>query len=265
MNLYRHELRSLTKSTVIWTLSIIALAGIYFAVYPSVAQDAGEFKKLLEGYPEKIRAMLNLSVDNLSSVLGFYAMMFGFVLLCGAIQAMNFGASVLSKEARERTADFLLVKPVSRAKIISMKILAAVTMLAVTNAVYYGAAVCMANAATTEHYSGRQFFLINAGLFFTQMIFFFLGLAVSVFFRKLKSVLPVTLGIVFGLYILGTLVVTDNSDKVRILFPLRYINVNYIIRHTGYEQAYLIAGAVIIAASVVASYAVYTKKDIHAV
>ena len=203
MNMYLHELKSLCKATIIWTAALIALAMIYFSIYPGIANDAADFKQLLSGYPASIRAALGISLDNITSILGFYAMVFSFITLCGAIQAMNLGVSILSKEVRERTADFLLVKPVSRSAIVTAKLLAALAMLLATNVLYDVAASILASIVKTSNYSGKVFLMISLTLFFIQLIFLAIGMIISVSFTKLKSVLPVSLGVVFGLYIMA--------------------------------------------------------------
>lgn len=264
MNMYLFELRSMRKSTIIWTCALIALALLYLSIYPSITKDAADFKKLLSGYPAPVRAMLGINLDYITSFLGFYSMIFSFITLCGAIQAMNLGISILSKETRERTADFLLVKPVSRPAIITAKLLAAFTMLLATNIVYSAASFSLANSIKTTGFDQKLLFMINLTLLFVQLIFFALGMIVSVFFKKLRSILPISLGVVFGLYMVGALLFTGkNEDVVRLISPFRYFDLTYIIKNASYEVRYLIAGAVVIASAVAASYLIYTKKDIH--
>ena len=50
---------------------------------------------------------------DMSSVLGFFSFVFLFCQICLAIQAANYGFSLVSVEERELTADFLLAKPVA--------------------------------------------------------------------------------------------------------------------------------------------------------
>lgn len=265
MNIYLYELKSLKKSTAIWTLSMITLAALYFSVFPAIAKDASGFKALMSGYPESVRAMLGISLDNIASPLGYYSMFFSFISLCGAVQAMNFGISILSKESRERTADFLLVKPVSRSTIVTSKLLAAFTMLIITNAVYIASAFVVATIVKNADFSIWLFLMLNITMFFIQLIFLSIGMFVSVFFRKLKTVLPVSLGVVFGLYIGGALLVTEQDDAVRFLSPFKYFDLQYILNNSGFEIAYLITGALVIISAITVSYVIYTKKDIHAV
>ena len=60
-------------------------------------------------------------------------MVFLFCQICLAIQASNYGFSLVSIEERELTADFLLAKPIGRGKILTAKLLAALAALTITN------------------------------------------------------------------------------------------------------------------------------------
>jgi ABC-2 type transport system permease protein len=266
MNIFLYELKSLRKSAIIWICSLIALAALYLSIYPSMAKDAVDFKNLISNYPPAVRAMLGINLDYITSILGFYSMIFSFIALCGAIQAMNLGVSILSKETRERTADFLLVKPVSRSVIVSSKLLAAFTTLLITNIVFCAASSVIANSVKTADFSGKLFFMINLTLFFIQLMFLGLGVVISVFFKKLKSVLPISLGVVFGLYMIGALLATGKNDDIaRFISPFKYFDIPYIIKNANYETTYLITGAAIVIITIVESYMIYIKKDIHAV
>jgi ABC-2 type transport system permease protein len=265
MNMFLYEIKALRKSTITWTLSILALAALYLSLYQNIVKDAQDFKELLASYPPAIRAVLGINLDYITSLLGFYAFIFSFIIICGAIQATNLGLSILSKESRERTADFLLVKPVSRSSIVSAKLLAALTSIVITNILFITLTVLLANL-TNADFSVKLFIMINLSMFFVQIIFAAIGMVISVFFKKIKTVLPISLGVVFGFYFIGAFLVTDNSDKVeRIFSPFKYFDVIYIIDNAGYEVFYMIIGAAIVVVSIVASYIIYNKKDIHAV
>lgn len=266
MNIYRFELKSLRKNTIIWTLSLIGIAALYLSLFPSISKDGEDFKNLLGSYPESIRNMLGIQLDYITTVLGYYSMIFSFVLLGGAIQAMNLGLSILSKESRERTADFLLVKPVSRTKIITSKLFASLTVLLLTNVGFFIASALLANAVKNAEYDFMSFFMVNFTLFLIQIIFFSLGLVISVFFQKLKAVLPLSLGTVIALYMIGALLTMgSDGDFIRYLSPFKYFDIIYIINNGSYEAPYLLTGAVITIISIAVTYIIYTKKDIHAV
>ena len=69
---------------------------------------------MLDNFPPAIKAAMGIAVDSFKSPLGYYTFAFTYSLLFGAIQAMNLGIGIVSKEEREKTADFILTKPVSR-------------------------------------------------------------------------------------------------------------------------------------------------------
>ena len=179
---------------------------------------------------------------------------------------MNLGVSILSKEFRERTADFLLVKPVSRAIIVSAKLLAAFTTIIATNIVFVQQLPLIANIVKNTDYSDKLFFMINLTLFFVQLIFLAIGVFISVFFNKIKNVLPISLGLVFGFYMTGALLATGkDAEALRFISPFKYFDIYHIIKNSSYETSYLILSAVIIVVSIAVSYLIYCKKDIHAV
>jgi ABC-2 type transport system permease protein len=266
MNMFLHELKSLRKSTIIWTCALVAMALLYLSIYPGMAEDAEGFKKLLGNYPAPVRAMLGINLDYITSILGFYSMVFSFIVLFGAIQAMNLGLSIISKESRERTADFLLVKPVSRSAIVTAKLMAAFTAILATDAIFFIVSTMLANSVKIADFSGKLFFMINLTLFFIQLIFLAIGLGVSVFFNKLKSVLPISLGVVFGFYMIGALLAVGKEENMlRLISPFKYFDIPYILKNESYDTAYLFASAVIVVAAIAVSYIIYIKKDIHAV
>ena len=265
MNMFLHELKAYRKSAIIWTIALVALVVLFLSMFPSFSREAEEFKKLLEGYPEALRKALGLSVENIGSILGFYSYVFLYISLVGAIQAMNLGTSIVSKEVRDKTADFLLTKPVSRAKIMTSKLLAAVASLVITNVVYLAVATMMASLVETKEYSTKVFVLLSLTLFFLQLIFLALGIIVSVVVPRIKSVLPISLGTVFAFFIIGALASTTGDNALRYISPFKYFDFAYIVQNSSYETSFMMVGIGFIAIAIAASYFIYAKRDIHAV
>ncbi|WP_462410151.1 ABC transporter permease subunit [Neobacillus sp. Marseille-QA0830] len=265
MNIFLHELKAYRKSTIIWSLSLVAVIILFMSFYSSFSKDAEEFTRLLANYPEAIRQAFGINLDNFFSIIGFYSYPLSFITLCGAIQAMNLGTGIISKETREKTADFLLTKPVTRTRILTAKLLAALVSLVITFAVYAAAAGITALQVQTEDFSMKTFFLLSLTVLFIQLIFLARGIIVSVLVSKIKSVLTVSLATVFGFYFLGMFSATTGDEAKRYLSPFKYFDNAYIMEHAGYEASYLLTGLAIIVLAIAASYLVYVKKDIHAV
>lgn len=264
MNIFLHELKAYRKSTIVWAVSMALLAALFIIIFSSAAGDLESVKKVMESMPEALRKALSIYVDSISTLEGFYSFVFVYVVLCGAIQAMNLGTSIISKELREKTADFLLTKPVKREEILTSKILAAFVSLIITNAIYLAITVIMTTTVKSE-FSMKIFLMISATLFFVQVMFLALGVIVSVLAGKIKSVISISLTTVFGFFIIGALGSVIGDEAARYLSPFKYFDTAYIIKNATYETTFVVIEIVFVLVAIVASYIVYVKKDIHAV
>lgn len=265
MNIFFHELKAYRKSTIIWSVSLVLIIVLFMSFYPAFAKDAEDFKKIMEGYPEAIRNAIGFNLGNFFTILGFYCFPLSFITLCGAIQGMNLGTSIVSKEVREKTADFLLTKPVTRTTVLTSKLLAAFVSIVITNIVYITVTIIVAFQVKTDDFSLKILIMLSLTMFFIQLIFLALGIIISVIVPKIKSVLTVSLATVFAFYFLGMFSSTSGEEAKRYISPFKYFDTAYIIKHSSYEASFLIVGAVIIILAITASYIVYAKKDIHAV
>lgn len=264
MNIFLHELKAYRKSTFLWTISLVVVVIVSFLLFPSLSRDIDQIKNLLEGFPEPIRIGMGISLDRFANILGYYSFPFSFVLLIGAVQAMHLGTSIVSKEVREKTADFLLTKPIQRTQILTAKLLAGITVLVITNAIYIIVANITASAVKNENYPFKIFFMISITLLFVQLIFMSLGIMVSVILPKMKSVLPISLATVFAFYFISFLSSTAADDMIRYITPFKYFDPAYIMKNSAYETPFVIITSVFIVVSIATTYMIYSKTDIHA-
>lgn len=264
MNVFLHELRSYRKSTLIWAISLAVGSAVFLLMFPAFTKDIEASQKVLENFPPALRAALGFSLKDFFTVYGFFSYLFTFMSLGGAVQGMNLGVSIISKEENGKTVDFLLTKPISRAKIITSKLLAAFCCLLLTNVVFSFAALTMAKIVSTGDFSPKTFLLISSTMFFIQLFFLALGTLFSVALLKIKSVIAVSLPTVFTFFIVGTLGAIVGNDNVRYLSPFKFYDSAYIINHTSYETKFLMLELIFILATITASYILYINKDIRA-
>lgn len=265
MNIYLHELKQYRNSTFIWVASVSAIAILFFMLFPSLYKEGEAFQKILQNFPEAVRKALGVSVDFMTSFLGLYAFIFLYLLICGAVQAMMLGSSVLAKEMTGKTADFLMSKPVTRSHVLTAKLLAVLTCILFTNVVFAAVVSAAAPIWAPTSYDSGTFYLMTATLLPFQLVFVAMGILISASVRKLKSPLSISLAIPFGFFIIGSLGEIIGEEKVRYLSPFKHFNYEYIIKNGTLEWQYLIVDAVFIVMAVVLTYMIYHKKDIHAV
>lgn len=265
MNIFWRELKSYRRSTFIWAVALSALAFVFMLMFTAFSKDATATQAILLHLPLALRIALGISLSNFFTVYGFFAYLLTFASVSAAVQAMNLGVGLLSRETSGKTVDFLLSKPVSRQKVVSAKLLAATCLLLLTNLIFGCVALLAAKFVSTAAFSSRIFLLIAAGMLLVQLMFLALGLLLSVIIPRVKSVIAVSLPTVFSFFIIGTLGSIIGNDTVKYISPFKFYDASYIVIHGGYELKFLVIELIFVLLAVTASYVIYIKKDIRAV
>lgn len=265
MNIFKYELKMYSKSIIIWSLSIVALILMFMSFYPSLASDAAMMDKLLENYPEELLKAFGMdSGMSLSTVLGYFSFTFVFVQLCVAIQSSNYGFHFLSVEERELTADFLMSKPVSRTQIIVSKFLAAFTSLTITNIIIwlgsFGSVILFSDGCD---YNVKYLTMLLLTIIIFQLFFLSLGMIISMSVRKVRSVLSYSMAVSFGLYVLNAMRNIFGGEILGVISPFYHFEPAYILKHGEYNMVLLLINVCFIIVSMVASYILYLKRNIH--
>ena len=265
-NIYRHEFRARLRSVLIWSLGLAFLIVFFFSLFPVFADQAALMNEFLARYPQQLRAAFGLDNMDLASVLGFYSFILLFAELCMAIQAGNYGFGLVSIEEAELTADFLLSKPVSRTRVLTSKLLAALTSLAVTDLVVWVSTL----AAIFLFREGREFdrptlLLLLVSIVIFQLFFLSVGLVISLLVRRVRSVTPYSLGLGFGAYALSAFSGVFGEVALELITPFKHLDPAYIVRHAAYDTPLVLLNVAVTLVSLAVSYWLYVRRDIPAV
>ncbi len=264
MHIYRHELSLSWRSILIWSLSIVALLFVFMALYPGFAADAALLEEAMARFPPELLAAFGMGDANLATVLGYFSFLFVFVQICLAIQAANYGFGLVSVEERELTADFLLTRPVSRNKIITAKLLAALTGLAITNVVVWLTSFAVINLFRNgaEYDAGRLVMLLLS-MALLQLFFLSVGMLISQLVKRVRSVTPYTMALVFGLYMLNAFGNMIGRDTFELLSPFRHFEPTHIVNQGRYDPLITLSVAITVVA-LIGSYVLYARRNIPA-
>jgi len=265
MNMYIHELKASRKSTITWAITLIGVLTLYMSFYSTINNDADTFIKILEGVPPVVKQAIGLAVNQVTSPLGYYSFVYTFLMVLAAVQALNLGLNIISKEFRNKTADFLLTKPRTRPSVMTAKLLAGVTALIITACIYVVYSAIFVQMVVGQSFNMNALLLISFSLLILQFIFYALGFLIAVIFPKIKSVISVSLPIVFGFYFVNILASITGDQLYEYLSVFKYFDPNYIVLNMRYETKYVILSMLIVIICFALSYIVYSKKDVHAV
>ena len=261
MTILRHELRRNRVSFWIWTGAIGFLLAVCIFLFP-------EMKGEMEGVSEVFSSMgaftaaFGMDRLNFGTLNGYYAIECGNVLgVGGAFFSALLAAGMLCKEEKERTAEFLLTHPVSRARIVTEKLAAVLLLITVMNLIIYALAVGSI-LAIGESVPWRELNLQHLAYWLLQLEIAGICFGVSAFLRRGSA--GVGLGIAVMLYFMNLIAnITESASFLKDLTPFGYCDGAEIASSGSLDFKRLAIGAAFFAVGVAAAYWNYTRKDIH--
>lgn len=265
-NIFRQEFKMNLRSVITWSVAIAVLILVYMSLFSSVAKDAELLNEMMSKFPKELLTAFGMEGIDLSTVLGYYSFVFLFVQVCLAIQAANYGFSLLSVEEREWTADFLLAKPVSRTQILTSKLLAALSGLTITNLTVWISSFAFIELFRGNHsYETKPLLLLLASIVVFQLFFLSVGLVVSVLVKRIRSVTPYAMALAFGMYVLSAFGDLLGESILEQITPFTHFEPRYIVQHGAYNLPLALFNISVIVISLAASYMLYVKRDIPAI
>ena len=265
MNIYKQEMKMSYRSVIIWSVALILIIILMLGIYSGFSDDAELVNEMMAEFPEELLMAFGMENLDLVSALGSYSFVFLFCQICLAIQAANYGFSLVSVEERELTADFLLAKPVARPKIMTSKLLSALTGMAITNAVVWVTTIIALNIYWTgSEYDTNALILLLLSLAVFQLFFLSVGMFVSLLVKRVRSVTPYSMALVFGMYVLNAFGGMLGDETIEIITPFKHFDPNYIIKNASYDLPLALISVVAIIISIAGSYILYARRNIPA-
>lgn len=261
MTLMRHELKQGRISFAVWTISIAFLMAVCVCLFP-------EMKGEMEGINRLFASMGSFSaafgMDKISfgTLTGFYAIECGNVLgLGGAFFASLCAIEALAKEEKDRTAEFLLTHPVSRARIVGEKLGAVILQILGMNLIVFGVSIASA-AFIGEAIPWKELRLLHLAYFLMQIELAGICFGISAFLRR--GSLGIGLGIAVIMYFLNLIAnIADSAEFLKFITPFGYAEGADIVRNLSLEGDKLAVGMCLCLAGIGAAFFYYCRKDIQ--
>ncbi len=261
MTLVKHELRQGKTSFLIWTASIGFLLAICIFLFPEMKGQMDSVNDVFASMGSFTEAF---GMDRLSfgTLIGFYAVECGNVLgLGGAFYAAFCAVGILSKEEKDKTAEFLLTHPVSRKRIITEKLIAVLIQITAMNIIIFALSVGSI-AAVGEAIPWEEISLLHLAYYLLQVELAGICFGISAFLRKGSA--GVGLGIAAMMYFLNLIAnIADVAEFLKYITPFGYCEGADIVSSGGLDITLVAIGAVIGIGGIILAYLKYTKKDIH--
>ncbi|WP_276259168.1 ABC transporter permease [Haloglomus litoreum] len=229
----RYETERRLLGTLAIAVGLSAFAGLFLAIGPSILEEV-DFTEFVDAYPESLQNAFGL--DGLGSLAGFLAAelyQFGFVILLGLYFAY-LGGGVVAGDIETDRLDMLLSTPISRPRLLLEKFAGLVPSMLIVNAivgtvVYVGALLVGEPIPLVDillvHLLSLPYLLVTAAV----------GLLFSVAFSRSSTAQRGAIAVVFGLFMLETVVTDTDFGALGALSPSRYYDPTAVLVDSSYD------------------------------
>ena len=261
MNIILKEAKGYIIPLLIWLASLISIymvASIEFDAFQGndeIAQAMAQFEQLF--------IALGTSPQDMTTPEGFLGIMAIYIYLPLGIYSGLLGSSIISKEEKDRTAEFLFSLPVSRTKVITSKLIVAVFFSAL---LAFG--ITVGNILIFSRFDPDPVFFdfvwnMGLGVFLTQMIFLSMGVALSSVLKYYKKSGSITVVVLISTFMLNILIgFVEELEFLMIISPFDYFSVENMLEGL-FEIQYLIITFALVFAGIFTLFKFYPKRDLY--
>ncbi len=263
MNIFLRELKANFKSLIIWSVIVILFVVVGFSKFTAYEGNP-EMLAILDAMPPAVISAMNLTAFNLTTVTGFYGIMFSYFGLMISIAAAMWGSDIISKEERDKTVEFALTLPVTRARLLTAKIAAALVNCIILLLVTW--AVTLVGAAPYQ--KDKTFYtfvaLASVALFVTQLIFLAVGIFLGAALKQYKRAGSLAVSVLLGSYFLSVIAgLSKDLDFLKYFSPFKYFNPVQILNESKINIGFSLLSLAIITVLIAGAYVTYQRRDLY--
>lgn len=264
MNIFLREMSAYRKSLIIWCIGVIFLIGSGMAKFEGMASSGQSMNDIMTAMPKSLQAIMGIGTLDVSKVSGYFGVLYIYLLLMATIHAAMLGATIIAKEERDKTVEFLFVKPVSRSKIISYKLLVASVNIVVFNIVAAGASIYLVGQYNEgESVTGD---IINAmlGMLLLQVLFLLIGSAIAAVSKKPKLAVSLSTGILLVTYIVSIAIeLNEKLAFMKYFTPFKYFEAKVVMNGEGLDTFFVLLSLSMIVVLLMITFVFYRKRDLN--
>ena len=263
MNIFVRELKANLKSLLIWGVIVILFVMVGVSKFSAYYENP-EMLAILDDMPSAMVSALNLKAFNLTTVTGFFGIMFSYYALLLSIAAAMWGSDIISKEERDKTVEFSLTLPVTRSRLVTAKTLAALVNCIGLLLITWGASLVSAARYQPDSEFYRFLALCMLALFIMQLIFLAVGIFLGCALKRYKRASSVAVSLLLGTYFLSVIsALNENLDFLKYLSPFRYFDPAVLLHESRIDVAFVGLSLAIILAGMVGAYLTYARRDLY--
>jgi ABC-2 type transport system permease protein len=265
-NLFLKEMRKNALSLMLWMIAITLLISVTMSVYRTFVENQSKVLGMMSLVPKSALQFKGISnFSDLLSVLGFYAANnIIYMMVLGSIFAIVLSSNILLKEEYNKTAEYLLTRPLTRREIFFSKLTVVFLQIFLLNLVTALAGFICMEIVKKAPFSIKAFLILSVYTLLLNLLFGAIGIFMSTLVKRPKPITTFSIGLVLVFYFIYTLSkITESASKIGYLSPFKYVNVNALnptYKLDLWHLLYFIGISLLLTGI---SYRLYNRKDIY--
>ncbi|HTX89566.1 MAG TPA: ABC transporter permease subunit [Bacteroidales bacterium] len=265
-NLFRKEMKRHALSLVIWMIVITLLISVTMSAFRTFVENQSKILGMISLIPKGALSFKGVTdINGLFSVLGFYATNnVIYMMLLGSIFAVVISSGILLKEEYQKTAEYLVSRPLTRSEIFCSKAAVVFVHVLLLNLVTALAGLVCMLLVKKEPFSFPAFLVLSLYTFLLNLLFAAAGLLISTLVKRPRPITTVSIGIVMILYFINTIAkITESISWIGYVSPFHYVRLDVVSPAYSAELSNLLFFTGFILLFSVLSYRLYLRKDIY--
>lgn len=263
MNIFLRELKANRKSLLIWGIVVILFVLVGVAKF-SAYYNNPDMLAMLNDLPQQVLDVLNTQAFNLTTVSGFFGIMFTYYALLLCIAAAMWGSDIITKEERDKTVEFSLTLPVTRSRLVTAKSLAALVNCLGLLLITWAASIISAARYQPDAGFYKFLALCMLALFILQLVFLSAGIFLGCAMKRYKLASSAAVSLLLGTYFLSIVsTLNKNLDFLKYFTPFKYFDPAVLLHQSKIDIAFVGLSLAIILLSMVGAYTTYMRKDLY--
>jgi ABC-2 type transport system permease protein len=261
MNIWVRELKANLRSLLIWGVIVILFVTVGVSKF-SAYYGNPDMLAMLDQMPPAVLAALNFKAFNLTTLTGFFGLMFSYFALLLSIAAAMWGSDIISKEERDKTVEFSLTLPVTRSRVVTAKTLAALVNCVGLLLITWAASLVSAAPYQPDGEFYAFLRLCMLALLIMQLIFLAIGIFLGCAMKRYKRASSVA--VLLGTYFLSIIsALNENLEFLKYLSPFKYFDAGVLLHEARFDATFVLLAGAIILVSMVGAYLTYARRDLY--
>lgn len=263
MNILVRELKANLKSLLTWGVIVVLFVTVGASKF-SAYYNNPEMLAVLDSLPPALVAAFSFEGFNLTTVTGFFGLMFTYYALLLSIAAAMWGSDVISKEERDKTVEFALTLPVTRSRLVTAKALAALVNCIGLLLITWGISLISLRRYQPDARLYEFVALCMLALFILQLVFLAVGLFLGCAMKQYKRAGAVAISVLLTTYFLSVASsLNQDLDFLKYVTPFKYFDPGFLLRESRLDLLFVGLSLAVVLVSVAGAYLTYARRDLY--